>query len=92
MHGLERYRKVRRLLLERETFFYVGMWAIDNDPVSPDIGWKKERESLDVIPVGVAQEQVRCSPSSAELAVHEMLAEDPYPRTCIKDDSDVVRM
>jgi hypothetical protein len=68
-----------RLLLNRETFFDVWMRAVNNDPVSGDMCRKKERKTLDMVPVGMAQEQVRGSLSLAESAVHKTQTKHPDP-------------
>ena len=61
-HGMHRNRKVRTPHLARDDLFERQpsmLGAQDRQFRASDIGWGKKGQALNVIPMGVAQEQVR---------------------------------
>ena len=65
----------------------VALAGIDKHPIAIAIEWRKEWQALDVIPVGMADQNMRLPFARLELGAHEFLAQPPYPSSAVDDDA-----
>ena len=74
-HGLQAYREVIRVMLILEAFPNTRVAAVDDHLVAWDVRWSEERETHDVIPVSMANQQVNNALAFATGTLHQFNTE-----------------
>ena len=62
------------------------MQAVEGEPVARNKGRIEEGEALDVIPMGVGEDEVQMALASAARAAHELMTQFPQTGTGVYDD------
>src|SRR5579862_98848 len=91
-HIGKQYRKIIAVHLAEENFLQRlprPMDTVNGDPISGDIGRRKKGESLNMIPVGVADKKVYSNGTRSELT-GQFGAQNPYARARVKYQNVIV--
>ena len=92
--SVERHGKERRIGLRGEhaaQVLVVALACVDEQTIAFPIERRKERQPLDVVPVGVADQDVRLAFARLELGTHKLFAQATNAGAAVDDDARACR-